>query len=130
MRMTEEEFEELQRKRGMVAEPAKKPSKYHSKRVYVDGILFDSKKEATYYSELKLRLRAGEIKGFCLQPEFILVPGTEGQKPITYRADFITFYPDDTVEVVDTKGVKTDVFRIKEKLFHSAFPELELKIIK
>lgn len=128
--MTEDEFEELQRRRGVAADPAPKPSKYHSKRTRVDGILFDSQKEADYYCELKLRLQAGEIKGFCLQPKFILVPGMKDQKPITYRADFVTIYSDGQAEVIDTKGVETEIFKIKKKLFRVVFPELELKIVR
>ena len=37
-------------------------SKYHNKKVIIDGIKFDSKKEANRYQELKLMQRAGKIK--------------------------------------------------------------------
>lgn len=130
MRMTEEEFEELQRKRGVAADPAPKPSKYHSKRTRVDGILFDSQKEADYYSDLKVQLQAGVIRGFCRQPEFILLAGFAGQRPETYRADFIVFNLDGTAEIVDTKGVETEAFKIKVKQFRTKFPGLELKVVK
>ena len=52
----------------------KRKSKYRSNKVSVDGHTFDSQKEATYYNELKLRLQAKEINGFCLQPTFMLAP--------------------------------------------------------
>jgi len=122
---------EYQRKRGSsnIFEPVKKP-KYNNKRVLVDGILFDSQKEADYYSELKLQLKAGTIKGFCRQPEFILVEGFVGRKPVTYKADFIIFYPDGTAEIIDTKGMETETFKLKKKLFQEKFPGLELKIVK
>ena len=98
----------------------KKKSKYKANRVEIDGVKFDSQKEADYYCELKLRLQAGEINGFCRQAEFILDGG------IRYIADFIVFYKDHT-EVIDVKGFKTDVYKLKKKLFESRF---NLKIIE
>lgn len=131
LRWTEEEYMEYQRKRGSsnIFEPAKKP-KYNNKRVLVDGILFDSQKEADYYSELKLQLMAGVIRGFCRQPEFILVEGFAGRKPVTYRADFIVFHLDGTFEIIDTKGYETETFKLKHKQFLNKFPGLEIKVVK
>jgi len=130
MRMTEDEYEDLMERRGRVKKPAPKPSKYNNKRIRVDGVLFDSKKEADYYGDLKLQLKAGVIKGFCRQPEFILTAGFGKRKPVTYKADFIVFSLDGTADVIDVKGVETEVFKIKKKLFADRFPELELKIEK
>ena len=130
MRMTEDEYEDLMERRGRVKKPAPKPSKYNNKRIRVDGVLFDSKKEADYYGDLKLQLKAGAIKGFCRQPEFILTAGFGNRKPVTYKADFIVFNLDGTADVIDVKGVETEVFKIKKKLFADKFPELELKIEK
>ena len=65
-----------------------KKTKYRANKVSVDGHTFDSQKEADYYSELKLRLQAKEINGFCLQPTFILAPS------LKYKADFIIFNKD------------------------------------
>ena len=131
LRWTEEEYMDYQRKRGStnVFQPTKR-AKYNNKRIRVDGILFDSQKEADYYSELKLQLKAGTIKGFCRQPEFILVEGFAERKPVTYKADFIVFNLDGTVDIIDTKGYETETFRIKYKQFLNKFPGLELKIIK
>jgi hypothetical protein len=128
--MTEDEYEDLMERRGRAKKPAPKPSKYNSKRIHVDGVLFDSKKEADYYGDLKLQLKAGAIKGFCRQPEFILTAGFGNRKPVTYKADFIVFNLDGTADVIDVKGVETEVFKIKKKLFADKFPELELKIEK
>ena len=52
-----------------------KKSKYRANKTSIDGHTFDSKKEADYYCELKLKLHAKEINGFCLQPTFILASG-------------------------------------------------------
>ncbi len=47
-------------------------SKMRNEKVTIDGITFDSKKEAARYQELKLMLRAGAITGFERQVEFEL----------------------------------------------------------
>nr|PZN07857.1 MAG: hypothetical protein DIU64_11600 [Caldicoprobacter oshimai] len=131
LRWTEEEYMEYQRKRGSsnIFEPVKKP-KYNNKRVLVDGILFDSQKEADYYNELKLQLMAGAIRGFCRQPEFILVEGFADRKPVTYKADFIVFHLDGTFEIIDIKGFETEIFKIKHKQFLNKFPGLKIKVVK
>src|SRR5690625_3191474 len=97
-------------------------TKYNNKRVEIDGHTFDSRAEARYYSELKLRLKAGDIKEFRLQPRYRLLDGFEDRhgkkhRPIDYVADFEILHNDNKFEVVDVKGKMTDVFRIKEKLF-------------
>ena len=76
---------------------------------------FDSKKEADYYCDLKLRLQCGDIRGFCLQPVFILAPG------LKYKADFIVFYNDGTSEIIDTKGFKTKEYIAKKKVFEDKY---------
>jgi hypothetical protein len=49
-------------------------SKYRNKKIEVDGITFDSKKEAKVYSELTMMKQAGEIADFSRQVTFELVP--------------------------------------------------------
>ena len=48
--------------------------KYNNTRPVVDGIKFDSKREAERYKELKLLERAGKISDLILQPRFELLP--------------------------------------------------------
>ena len=92
-----------------------KRSKYGAVKTSIDGQTFDSKKEAEYYSELKIRLQGGDIKGFCLQPVFILAPG------LKYKADFVVFNNDGTAEIIDTKGFKTKEYIAKKKVFEDKF---------
>lgn len=106
-------------------------SKYHNRKVMVDGVTFDSKREARRYCELKVRADAGEIAGLVLQPRFELQPGFEkgGKKyrKIEYVADFM--YTDLEIEetfVEDVKGMKTDVYKLKKKLFEYQFPNLNI----
>ncbi len=100
----------------------------------MDGIKFDSKKEAEYYCQLKLLKQAGKIKDYKLQPRYELQPAFEknGKKyrAITYIADFAIINNDGTTEVVDIKGVETQVFKIKKKLFEYMYPDLKLKVVK
>ena len=99
-----------------------KSSKYHNKKTYVDNIKFDSIKEANFYKELKLREVAREVKDIKLQPKFVLQESFiwEGkvERAIIYRADFMYF---DIIlnkhVVVDVKGMKTEIYKIKRKLF-------------
>ena len=99
-----------------------KYNKYSNKKTLIDGIKFDSKKEAKRYSELKLLLNSGYIKDLELQPVFILQKGyrLNGKKirAIKYIADFR--YYDNELEkefIEDVKGMKTQVYRIKKKMF-------------
>lgn len=96
--------------------------KYNAKKTVVDGITFDSKKEAVRYKELKALELVGKIDRLELQPRFVLMDGFryEGKaiRKIEYIADFL--YRDlSTYELVveDVKGVKTDVYKLKKKLF-------------
>lgn len=78
-------------------EKGSKKSKYGAVKTSIDGQTFDSQKEANYYIELKNRLQAKDIKGFCLQPIFILASS------LKYKADFIVFNNDNTTEIIDVK---------------------------
>ena len=100
-------------------------NKYKNKKVVIDNILFDSKKEANYYTKLKILRDAGKISDLELQKRFVLQQGfklnSETYRSITYIADFV--YKDDKgqVHVVDTKGYRTQVYKIKKKLFTKKF---------
>lgn len=88
----------------------------------VDGITFDSRKEAEYYQKLKLLEKSGKIKDLELQKEYILQDnfklGKKTIRKITYRADFsYVSVEDDKLHVVDVKGYRTEVYRIKKKMF-------------
>ncbi|NLZ69228.1 MAG: DUF1064 domain-containing protein, partial [Spirochaetales bacterium] len=103
-----------------------KKSKYNNKITYVDGIRFDSKREADYYKELLLLKRSGEVKEIELQPKFTLLEAFRkngvAHRSITYKADFKVTYKDNRVEIIDVKGVETQAFKIKRKLFEHRFP--------
>lgn len=95
-------------------------SKYHAKRTTVDGITFDSKREAYRYIVLKGMEEDGVIEDLRRQVRYELVPAfdVDGRhyRPVYYVADFV--YVEDGKEVVeDVKGMRTDTYRLKSKLF-------------
>ena len=122
--------------RGMVPHVI---NKYHNKKVEIDGITFDSRKEARRYSELKLLEKAGKITHLRRQEKFLLIPSQfetvetgeyyqvgskKGipktkevcvEKAVVYVADFRYIENGKTV-VEDTKGFKTKDYIIKRKL--------------
>ena len=110
-------------------------TKYHSKKIVVNGETFDSKKEYRRFCELSLLERAGAITNLQRQVEFILIPPQwetferysdksgkrlkDGRRCVeqkcSYFADFVYFMDGQKV-VEDTKGVKTKDYIIKRKL--------------
>lgn len=96
-----------------------KYSKYKNNKTEVDGYVFASNLEAEYYSQLKLRLKAKDILSFRVQPKYILQEAFKKYektfRKIEYIADFEIKHNDGSIEVIDVKGYKTDVFRIKRK---------------
>ena len=98
-------------------------NKYHNRKIEIDGITFDSAKEARRWQELKLLERAGEIYDLQRQVPFVLIPvqkdesGKVIEREVKYIADF-TYKEKGSLRrtVEDVKGMKTEVYRIKKKL--------------
>ncbi len=112
-------------------------SKYHSNKTEVDGILFDSKREAQRYQQLKLMERAGMICDLKRQVKYELIPaqyidGKCVERAVTYTSDFEyyvlkplrqkTVMAERDAKVIDqhivedVKGYRTEVYKIKKKL--------------
>ena len=110
-------------------------TKYRAIKTTVDGITFDSKREANRYSELKMMEKAGIINSLKLQPEFKCQ--INGKKICTYKADFEYLMVDDIGPqgqigyyiVEDVKGFKTPVYKLKKKLVEALFPGTFIKEI-
>lgn len=98
----------------MVLLKVRKANKYLNKKVIVDGILFDSKKEAGAYSVLKLLEKQGIISDLELQPKYELL--VNDIKIGIYIADF-KFYDKKKKRwrVTDVKGIQTKIFRRNKK---------------
>lgn len=94
--------------------------KYGNKKTMVDGITFDSKREAVRYGQLRLLEKAGQIDTLSLQPKFTLIPGQrnadgKAERPVVYIADFM-YRENGKFIVEDAKGVRTPDYVIKRKL--------------
>lgn len=110
--------------------------KYGNQQITVDGIRFDSKKEAIRFQQLRLLERAGKISGLQRQVKFVLIPAqrescseiyTKGtkkgcrkpgrllEKECSYIADFV-YCENGKAVVEDAKGFRTEVYKIKRKL--------------
>jgi hypothetical protein len=105
-------------------------SKYNAIKTIIDGITFDSKKEAQRYAELKLLERAGIITELQLQPTYILQEAFDAGcvkiRAIKYRGDF-RYIEDGKVVVEDTKGFRTKEYLLKRKLFLAKYPEIDFR---
>lgn len=106
----------------------KKENKYHAQKTAVNGVEYDSKWEAERAYQLFAMQRAGQIKNLQRQVKFVLQDGyvnNKGEKirPICYLADFQYTDNEGRQIVEDTKGVRTEVFKIKKKLFEAKFKD-------
>lgn len=112
----------------------KDKKKYNSKKTTVDGIEFDSKKEANRYKELKDMESKGEILDLKLQVPYVLIPAQYEsiltkkiiERQCVYKADFTYYIPEGEyglytkLVVEDVKGYKKgpaySLYVIKRKL--------------
>ena len=98
---------------------AARGSKYHAKKTVIDGIEFDSAREAKRYTRLRALEDEGKIQHLRLQVPFELVPSFECEgvkyREMKYVADFV-YVRDGKVVVEDCKGFKTPEYKMKKKL--------------
>lgn len=103
-----------------------KKSKYNNRKVEFEGKTFDSIAELRVYNILAHMLDQEKILMLRLQPRYELQSSfkKDGKthRKIEYVADFEVHHLDGSIEVVDVKGMETDVFKIKQKLFDRKFP--------
>lgn len=92
--------------------PEKKASKYGNEKT--EG--FDSKKESNVAKDLISLERAGNIRNLKMQVPITLIEGRDGVKGIIYRADFVFDDLDGTEHILDAKGYRTEVFKLKKKM--------------
>jgi len=106
-------------------------SKYRNKKTVYKNIKFDSLKELNRYKELEILFKIGEITDLKTQPKYLLqeafkhnVNGKlKTHRAINYIADF-EYKKGYVTYVEDVKGMKTDVYKLKKKLFLMKYPTL------
>jgi hypothetical protein len=129
-RWTEADYQQAMRK-NHPAFQARKRSKYGAVKTTVDGYVFDSKREAARYAELRLRERAGEIQSLERQVPYPIRVTNLGTGEVhtvgTYVADF-RYWPTTktppfayVVEDVKSEPTKTPVYRLKKKLVEALY---------
>ena len=100
-------------------------SKYKNIKVKLDGITFDSKKEAVHYAYLKNLEKRGIITDLQLQTKLDFK--IDGKKIFTYKPDF-EYNDEFGHHIVDVKGVQTPVFKLKKKLIEAQY-NIKIEII-
>lgn len=109
-------------------------NKYRNTKKKVDGISFDSEKEANYYSQLILLEKAKEITKFERQ---VKMPIEVNDIHIAYYIlDFKVYYPDGSIKYIDIKAqdkktkkwITTDVFKLKKKLIEAIY-KIKIELI-
>jgi hypothetical protein len=116
MKVTEEAFQALTQRDLSPVSCHSPRSKFRALPCRRDGIHFASQKERSYYDDLKIRVRAGEILFFTRQTGFDL-PGK-----VRHFLDFVEYWSDGTVHFVDVKGYDTPMGRLKRKQVEAIYP--------
>ena len=96
-------------------------NKYHNKKIYFNGVLFASKKEYSYFCKLKLMEQVGMIRDLKRQVPFELIPtykiNGKTIRKMQYIAEFTYITTEDNkLHVVDTKGYRTEEYKLQKKL--------------
>lgn len=102
-------------------------NKFGAIKTIVDGIKFDSKKEANYYQLLVLQKNAKNkserVVKIQLQPRFDI--NINYINIGFYKADFRVKYADERIEIIDVKGLKKgsayQLFKLKKKLVEALY---------
>ena len=122
-RMTASQFRRQKGGKGPSRAPsAKRKNKYGNDKIIVQGIKFDSKREAQRFQHLRLMERAGLISDLKLQVPIPLIgqygplKGASG-RALTYRADF-TYIDTSTGKLIvnDAKGFETTAYKLKKAI--------------
>jgi len=104
-------------------------NKFNAKKIIIDGIKFDSKKEALYYMQLKAQKKAANLNDRVLeielQPRFdykieYSANGRTFSKKGFYKADFKVVYHN-RIEIIDVKGFKTATYKRKKKIIEALY---------
>ena len=96
--------------------------KFNAKPTTIDGVRYDSKKEARYGGELKMLQMAGEVLFYLRQVGFDIGGGCK------YKLDFMEFWANGDVRCVDIKGYDTPMGRLKRKQVEDLYPiKIEVK---
>jgi len=114
---------EFKNKMGMYFQ---KKLKYKNIKVEIDGIKFDSKKEANKYQELMMLQKAGVISNLQRQVKFEVCPKSATERASFYVADFVYTQADGKKIIMDVKSEitrKLAVYILKRKLVKNLYKD-------
>lgn len=95
-------------------------NKYGARKTVVDGIRFDSKREAERWCELCIMANAGDIQSLQRQVRFEILPKTDKYRARYYVADFV-YRRNGQLIVEDSKGARTDIYKLKRAMFYQRY---------
>ena len=100
--------------------------KYNNVKTTIDGITFDSKKEAQRYSELRLLEIGHHITKLECQPKIPLM--VNGKQVGNYIGDFKYLEAGRwVIEDVKSKATITPVYRLKKKILSTYDPPINIR---
>lgn len=132
LRMSAAEYRQQVSKKknlGTQAYRTSNSNKYNAKKAEINGVRFDSLKEARLYQKLENMQRMGIISDLQRQVRFELVPKQKDERAVYYVADYV-FKEGDKVVVADCKSAMTKklpVYVVKRKIFKWRYPEYEFR---
>lgn len=103
-------------------------SKYGNRKTEYAGNVYHSRKEAAYAAELDMLKRAEDprhrVTEYETQKSFDII--VNRTKVCRYIADFDVLYADGRREIVDVKGYRTAIYKLKKKMFEACYPHLKI----
>lgn len=129
-RMTAKQFRAMN-------ETPKARNKFNAKPTVVDGVRFDSIKEAKRWIYLRQLEKAGEISHLERQPKFKLMNGDrpvlirsdryKNGRQAVYKADFSYFDGEvRIVEDVKSKATRTEAYCLRKAFVEAQFPAVRI----
>lgn len=108
-------------------------SKFNNVKVSYDGYVFDSLAECDRYKELLVVLAAGQIANLVVHPVYELQPSFKRDgarvRAIKHEGDFEYEEAPGHIVVEDVKGVETETWKMKHKMFLYQYPNHEYRVI-
>lgn len=109
-----------------IPELKSKRPKYGNKKTLVNGIEFDSMKEANRFRELQMLEKSGLIADLRIQQRFEVVPKAGGNKRARYYIADFTYTEGGKKIIEDTKSEitkKNPVYSLKKALVQWQYPD-------
>lgn len=102
--------------------PHSRANKFGAIRTEYDGRVYHSKREADFARSLDLLKHArGKDKVESWEPQLRIPLVVNNRKICDYVVDFLVRYADGRKELIEVKGMWTDVAKLKRKLFEATW---------